>query len=100
MTKSPKKKLQREGFRRRINPYYGGMNKKQIAADISKTTAKWLGVTVLAYGYWFFLLMLLSIILLGVWHVTFVQILWYSGILCVVTSLVYAGVLVHRKFYY
>lgn len=98
MTK--RKKLPREGFRRRINPYYADMNKRQIAADVSKSAAGWLAVTVLAYGYWFFLLMLLSIILLGVWHVTFIQILVYSGILCAVTSLVYALMQVHKRFYY
>ncbi len=98
MTK--RKRLPREGFRRRVNPYYDGMNKRQIAADVGKDTAKWGAVTVLAYGYWFFLLMLLSIILLGVWHVKFHQILIYSGILCAVTSVVYALMLVHRKFYY
>ena len=95
-----RKKLPREGFRRRINPYYDGMNKRQIAADVSKSAAAWLAVTVLAYGYWFFLLMLLSIILLGVWHVTFPQILLYSGILCAVTSAVYALMQVHKRFYY
>lgn len=95
-----RRRLPREGFRRRVNPYYDGMNKQQIAADIGKDTAKWAMVTALAYVYWFFLLMLLSIILLGVWHVKFHQILIYSGILCAVTSLVYALMLVHRKFYY
>lgn len=100
MAKPKRKKLPREGFRRRVNPYYDGMTKRQIAADVGKDTAKWAVVTVLAYGYWFFLLMLLSIILLGVWHVKFTQILIYAGILCVLTSVVYALMLVHRKFYY
>lgn len=100
MTKPKRKNLPRVGFRRRVNPYYDGMSKRQIAADVGKTTTKWLIVTVLAYAYWFFLLMMLSIFLLGVWHVTFFQILLYSGILCAVTSVVYALMLVHRKFYY
>lgn len=94
------KKLPREGFRRRINPYYDGMSKRQIAADISKTAVRWLVVTALAFVYWFVLLMLLSMILLGVWKVTFTQILLYSAVLCVVTSVVYALMLVHRRFYY
>lgn len=100
MTKPKRKNLPRVGFRRRVNPYYDGMSKRQIAADVGKTTAKWLAVTILAYAYWFFLLMMLSIFLLGVWHVTFFRILLYSGILCAVTSVVYALMLVHRKFYY
>lgn len=95
-----RKKLPREGFRRRINPYYGDMTKRQIAADVGKTMAKWLVVTILAYAYWFVLLMLLSIFLLNIWHVKFTQILIYSGILCAITSVVYALMLVHRKFYY
>lgn len=97
---SKPKKLPREGFRRRHNPYYGNMTKRQITADVSKDTAKWLVVTLLAYGYWLLLLLLLSIILLSIWHVTFVQILLYSGILCAITSVIYACMLVHRKFYY
>lgn len=93
-------KAPREGFRRRINPYYGGMNKRQIAQDVAKTTAKWLIGTVLAYAYWLFLLLIISIFALNVWHVTFVQILIYSAVLCAVTSVVYGYVLIHRKLYY
>lgn len=94
------KRAPREGFRRRINPYYQDMSKRQVTADVGKTAAKWAVVTVLAYGYWFFLLMLLSLILLGIWHVQFTQILIYAGILCGLTSVVYAGMQVHKRFYY
>lgn len=94
------RKPPREGFRRRVNPYYGNMTKREIAADTAKTAFRWFVVTVLAYVYWFVMLLLFSIFLLNVWKVTFVQILIYSGILCAITSLIYAGVLVHRKFYY
>lgn len=97
---SKEKRPPREGFRRRVNPYYGGMTRREIAADTAKTTAKWLVVTVLAFAYWLMMLLLASIFLLNVWHVSFVQILIYSGILCAITSAVYAGILVHRKFYY
>lgn len=76
------------------------MNKRQIAQDVAKTTAKWLIGTVLAYAYWFFLLLIISIFALNVWHVTFVQILIYSAVLCAVTSVVYGYVLIHRKLYY
>lgn len=94
------KKPPREGFRRRINPYYGNMSKREIAADTAKTVLRWLVFTVLAYAYWFVMLLLFSIFLLNVWKVTFVQILIYAGILCAVCSVGYACVLVHRKFYY
>ena len=94
------KKPPREGFRRRVNPYYGGMSRRQIAEDVAKTTARWAAVTVLSYVYWLAMLLLASIFLLNVWQVELVQIFLYAGILCAVTSVVYALVLVHRKFYY
>ncbi len=94
------KKPPREGFRRRINPYYEGMNKKQVAEDVAKTTARWLIGTILAYVYWLAILLIFSIFLLNVWQVEFTQILIYALILCIITSAVYAGSLVHKKFYY
>lgn len=93
-------KPERVGFRRRINPYYGGMNKKQIARDVAKDTARWLAVSALGFAYWFAMLMIFSIFLLNVWHVTLSQILIWSGVLTAITSVVYALMLVHRKFYY
>ncbi len=99
MTKKPKR-APREGFRPRINPYYGGMNRRQIAADVAKTTLRWVIFAVLAYVYWLAMLLLASIFLMNVWHVSFVSILIWSGVLCAVSSLVYAAMLVHRKFYY
>lgn len=97
---SKQKKPPREGFRRRVNPYYGDMTKKEIAEDVAKTTARWLVGTVLAFVYWLAMLLIFSIFLLNVWEVSFEQILLYSAILGVITSAVYAGILVHRKFYY
>lgn len=90
----------REGFRRRINPYYGDMNKKQIAEDVAKTAGKWLLGTLLAFVYWFAMLMIFSIFLLNVWKVTFTQILLYTLVLGLISSAVYGGMLIHRKFYY
>lgn len=95
-----KNKVPREGFRRRINPYYGNMDRRQIAEDVAKTVFRWFVVTVLAYVYWLAMLLMLSMFLLNVWHVNIVQILIYSGILCAVTSVIYGLMLVHRKFYY
>lgn len=94
------KRPPREGFRRRINPYYGNMTKRQIAADTAKTVFRWFVFTVLFFVYWLALLLLLSIFLLNVWKVKLVQIILYACILGAVSSVVYAGVLVHRKFYY
>lgn len=94
------KRPPREGFRRRVNPYYGNMNRRQIAADVAKTAARWLGFAVLAYIYWVAMLLLASIFLINVWKVSLVQILGISGVLCAVSSLVYGYVLIHRKLYY
>ncbi len=90
----------RPGFRKRINPYYQGMTRRQIAADTAKTTAKWAAATVFFFAYWLAMLLLASLILLNVWHVTIARIFLYAGILCVLCSVIYAFVLVHRKFYY
>lgn len=94
------KKPPRPGFRRRVNPYYEGMSKKEIAKDTAKTTGRWAVATVFFYVYWLAMLLLASLFLLHVWYVTFPQIVIYTVILGTVSSLIYAGVLVHRKFYY
>ena len=46
------------------------------------------------------MLLLASLFLLNVWHVKFIQLVLYAVVLTVVSSVIYAGVLVHRKFYY
>lgn len=94
------KRPPREGFRRRVNPYYGNMNRRQIAADVAKTAFRWFLFTVLAFVYWLVMLLIFSIILLNVWKVTFLQILGISGVLCGISSLVYAYIQVHKKLYY
>ena len=94
------KKAPRAGFRRRLNPYYEGMTGKQIAADTAKTAFRWFYVTVFLFAYWFAMLLLASIFLVNVWKTTIVEIIIYACILGAVSSVVYAGVLVHRKFYY
>ena len=100
MSKERKKRPPREGFRRRINSYYEGMTKKQIALDTAKTAVKWLLGTVFLFVYWLAMLLLASIFLLNIWKVSIVQILIYSAVLGAVSSAVYAYILVRRKFYY
>lgn len=94
------KKPPREGFRRRINPYYEGMTRKQIALDTAKTAFQWFVGTVFMFAYWMAMFLLASIFLLNVWKVTMVELVIYACILGTVSSLIYAAVLVHRKFYY
>lgn len=100
LLKNKEKRPPREGFRRRLNPYYEGMTKKQIALDTAKTACKWLLVTVFLFAYWMAMFLLASIFLLNVWKVTLVELIIYACILGTVSSLIYAAVLVHRKFYY
>ncbi len=95
-----RKKPPRAGSRRRINSWYAGMTRREIWIDTAKTAGKWLIFTALAYVYWVAMLLIMSIFLLSYWHVSITQILIYSGILCGVTSVVYAFSLIKRKFYY
>ena len=76
------------------------MTKKQIALDTAKTAAKWLVGTVFMFAYWMAMLLLISLFLMNVWIVTMVELVIYACILGTISSLIYAGVLVHRKFYY
>ena len=94
------KRPPRAGFRRRLNPYYEGMTRKQVAADTAKTAFRWFYITVFLFAYWFAMLLLASIFLLNVWKTSLEEIILYSCILGAVSSVIYAGVLVHRKFYY
>lgn len=94
------KKPPREGFRRRVNPYYGNMKPNEIAADIAKTVSRWLIFTVLAFVYWLAMLLLFSIILLNVWKTDIVNILLWCVILTAVSALIYGYILIHRKLYY
>lgn len=100
MKRESKKRPPREGFRRRKNSYYEGMTKKQIAADTAKTALRWFLITLFLFVYWGAMLLLLSMILVNVWKVTLTELIIYACILGGVSSLVYAYVLVHRKFYY
>ncbi|MBO6302988.1 MAG: hypothetical protein J6N15_11175 [Ruminiclostridium sp.] len=76
------------------------MTKKQIAADTAKTALRWFLITLFLFVYWGAMLLLLSMILVNVWKVTLTELIIYACILGGISSLVYAYVLVHRKFYY
>lgn len=76
------------------------MTKKQIALDTAKTAFRWFLVTLFLFAYWLAMFLLASIFLLNVWKVTLTTLIIYACILGTVSSLIYAAVLVHRKFYY
>ncbi len=76
------------------------MTKKQIAADTAKTALRWLLISAFLFVYWFVMLLLVSMILVNVWKTNITELIIYSCILGGISSLVYAYMLVHRKFYY
>lgn len=65
--------------------------------DAAKSFLAWAVVTGLSFLYWMAMLLLASLILLNVWHVTFERIVMISLVLMAVTSVGYAGILLHRK---
>ena len=72
------------------------MTKKDYVLDAVKDIVSWIVVTAGAFLYWMVLQLILSLVLLNVWHVTFDQILQYSTVLTIITSLVYLGSVVRR----
>jgi len=74
-------------------------NRKEFVVDIVKEGLAWVIVTVLAFAYWVAMLLILSLVLLNVWHVRFEQILDYSVVLTIITSAVYLGRMLYRRFH-
>lgn len=66
--------------------------------DAVKTLLAWLAVTVGAFLYWMAMLLLASIFLMNVWKTSIEELLKYGIILTVITSVVYAVILIRRKF--
>ena len=69
--------------------------KRQII-DVSKSVAAWVFVTAASFGYWLVVLLIASLVLLNVWHVTFDSILKYSFVLMIITSVVYLGMQIRK----
>ena len=74
-----------------------GTDRKEAVIDIVKEILQWIVVTVLAFFWWMFVLLLISLFLVNVWHVTFVMLVRYGAVLTAVTSVVYGGKLVRRR---
>lgn len=72
-------------------------DKKEAVIDNVKEVLLWIVVTALAFLWWMFVLLLISLFMVNVWHVTFVMLLRYGAILTAVTSVVYGGKLVRRR---
>ena len=64
--------------------------------DVSKSVAAWVFVTAASFGYWLVVLLIASLVLLNIWHVTFDSILKYSFVLMIITSVVYLGMQIRK----
>ena len=69
--------------------------KRQII-DVSKSVAARVFVTAASFGYWLVVLLIASLVLLNIWHVTFDSILKYSFVLMIITSVVYLGMQIRK----
>ena len=68
------------------------MNNQELVKNIKDgvlAVLKWMVVTVLAFAYWFAMLMIGSLVLMNVWRTSWEEIVKYSLILCAVTSIIY-----------
>lgn len=74
-----------------------GKNGKEYAVDIVKDILAWLVVTTIAFVYSMAMLLLASLFLVNVWHVTFEEIVNISIVLMVLVSIGYIGVLIYRR---
>lgn len=72
-------------------------SKKEYIPDIVKEILQWVVVSGLSFLYWMAVLLLISLFLLNVWHVTFERLLQISIVLTVITAVGYGGVLIYRK---
>ena len=72
-------------------------DKWELVGDIVKSVIAWAVVSALGFLYWMAVLLLISIFLMNIWHTNFDSILQYGIVLAVITSIVYAGILIYRK---
>ena len=72
-------------------------DKKELVTDVVKEILKWVAVTAIAFAWWMFVLLLLSLFLLNIWHITFEGILRYGIVFTIITSVIYAGNLIYRR---
>lgn len=72
-------------------------SKLKMAEDVIKSLIQWVLVSACGFAYWMLVLLILSMFLMNIWITTFEKILRYGIILSVITSIVYAGILIRRK---
>lgn len=71
-------------------------NKKELVVDIAKDFLMWLLVTGGSFLYWMVVLLILSLVLLNIWKVSFEALIQYAVILMVITSVAYLGRTIYR----
>lgn len=69
----------------------------QYKVDIIKDVLSWMVVTALSYLYWMAMLLLISLFLLNIWHVKIDEIIGYSIILMIITSIGYLFTILRRR---
>lgn len=72
-------------------------DKKELVTDVVKEILKWVAVTAIAFAWWMFVLLLLSLFLLNIWHITFEGILRYGIVFTIITSVIYTENLIYRR---
>lgn len=70
---------------------------KERAVDTVKDVLMWVVVTGGAFIYWIAVLLIISLVLMNVWHTDFDSILKYTIVLTVITSAVYLIRMVYKK---
>lgn len=80
-----------------MNKKTEGKSGKEYAVDIVKDILAWLVVTAIAFIYSMAMLLLASLFLVNVWHVTFEEIVNISLVIMAVVSIGYIGVLIYRR---
>ena len=67
------------------------------ARDVVLGILQWACISIFGFAYWLIVLLIASLLLLNVWHVSFEWILDASSILAIITSLTYAVILIRRR---
>ena len=84
-------------FKRRKTNTENPPGRLEVVEDVIKSFLQWIVVSICGFGYWMLVLFLVSIFLLNIWHITFEKLLRYGIILSVITSIIYAFVIIRRK---
>ncbi|MCR5100269.1 MAG: hypothetical protein K6B41_02795 [Butyrivibrio sp.] len=72
-------------------------NRFEKAKDLLLSLLQWIVVSACGFVYWIVFLLVLSLILLNIWHVTFDWILHASIVLAIITSVIYGIIVIRRR---